>query len=371
MQFHQDLSFNSQVIRLIGHSVYKGSDIGECLSTINQISTLDYEEWHRKWFSLAEKVFFEGKNAESSKDKISAYESFLRASNYYRYSIIYMDLQDPRLIKIWEKSVRAFQKALSHSQIEYEILEIPYGETTLFGYLFLTDPKAPLLIANGGKDHFCEELFFFSALPAITRGYNAFIFEGPGQGGLFLQYRFVFRYNFEGVIGSIIDELASLERLHSDQIALYGLGFSSILCSRAAAFEKRVKALIVDPPLFDVQSFFAKFSQQNIEFLSDNVRNLEKEIKRFGQETIEGFVQELKHYTLENISENIKCPTLVLENDAMPLFKEEALAFYDSLQCMKQSHLFRSEEGAGGPCQPLAHLMTHKIIFSWLNSIFY
>jgi len=40
----------------------------------------------------------------------------------------------------------------------------------------------PTLIFIGGFDSTAEELYFCGAAPAIKRGYNCLIFDGPGQG---------------------------------------------------------------------------------------------------------------------------------------------------------------------------------------------
>ena len=60
---------------------------------------------------------------------------------------------------------------------------IPYGGSTLPGYLFLVDASGrprPTIIYNNGFDSTSEESYFAIAAAALLRGYNVVAFDGPG-----------------------------------------------------------------------------------------------------------------------------------------------------------------------------------------------
>jgi hypothetical protein len=58
-----------------------------------------------------------------------------------------------------------------------------------------------------------------------------------------------------------------------------------------------------------------------------------------------------KYYTLKNIAQNIKCPTLVLEAEKDDSFPGQPRQVYDALVCPKKFILFTSDEGAEEHCQ--------------------
>lgn len=66
-----------------------------------------------------------------------------------------------------------------------EAIRIPYEGKFLHGYFFKAaadDAPRKTLIVNGGYDSTAEEAFLFSGAAALERGYNALVFDGPGQG---------------------------------------------------------------------------------------------------------------------------------------------------------------------------------------------
>lgn len=65
------------------------------------------------------------------------------------------------------------------------ILNIPYENRTLDGYLFTADKtEKPRLtvIYTGGYDSLVEETFYSGVYQPLLRGYNVLSFDGPGQG---------------------------------------------------------------------------------------------------------------------------------------------------------------------------------------------
>ncbi len=60
------------------------------------------------------------------------------------------------------------------------------------------------LIVNVGYDSTAEEAFLFSGAAALERGYNALLFDGPGQGAAIFEEGLVFRPDWEKVIGPVV-----------------------------------------------------------------------------------------------------------------------------------------------------------------------
>src|SRR5947209_4960467 len=71
---------------------------------------------------------------------------------------------------------------------------------------------------------------------ALERGYNALIFEGPGQGSMLFERRVPFRPDWEAVITPLVDFLRARPDVNAAKIALIGVSFGGVLTPRAVAF---------------------------------------------------------------------------------------------------------------------------------------
>ena len=78
-------------------------------------------------------------------------------------------------------------------------------------------------------------------------------------------------------------------------------------------------------------------------------------------------IQGSKKFTVKNIAQKIKCPTLVLEAEKDDSFPGQPRMVYDALTCPKKYILFTSEEGAEEHCQSGAPAISSQRIFDWLD----
>ncbi|MFL6326832.1 MAG: alpha/beta hydrolase family protein [Nitrososphaeraceae archaeon] len=192
-----------------------------------------------------------------------------------------MDPEDPRIQTTWGNSKECFRKAaeLFSPPIVVEPVEIPYEQTTLPGYFYKIDdhyddddskdnkhpkPRRPTLIAHGGFDSTLEELYTSAAAPALERGYNCLTFEGPGQGGVIRKQKIPFRYDWEKVVTPVVDYALTTrtKEIDPNRIALMGMSMGGYLAARAAAFEHRLSACILNDGVYDgYDGFVSGFSQ--------------------------------------------------------------------------------------------------------------
>ena len=80
-------------------------------------------------------------------------------------------------------------------------------------------------------------------------------------------------------------------------------------------------------------------------------------------------VQGSKKYTVKDIAQKIKCPTLVLEGEKDDSFPGQPKKVYDALTCPKKYIQFTTEEGAEEHCQCGAPALSNQRIFDWLDEI--
>jgi alpha-beta hydrolase superfamily lysophospholipase len=391
----QDPTFFLQLLRAISETYYKGADIGECLSTAYRIKEGDFESWYQEWLKTAKRVHKYADESLAAGHEISAREAYLRASNYYRVAeFLLLDPEDPRIKTTWESSKGCFGKAASLFSPSFEPVEIPYEGTTLPGYFYKVDNDSksprPSLIAHGGFDSTLEELYTSAAAPALERGYNCLTFEGPGQGGLIRKQKIPFRYDWEKVVTPVVDYALTKPEVDPKRLALMGISMGGYLAARAASFEHRIAACILNNGVFDgydaIASTFPKSlltaiengntevvnTVLNILIESDpNIRfNMKHGMWTAGVNTPFELIQRSKNYTIKNIAQNIKCPTLVLDAEKDDSFPGQPKKVFEALTCPKKYILFTAGEGAEEHCQIGAPALSNQRIFDWLDDTF-
>ena len=399
----QDPTFSFQLLRTLGSTYYGGADIGECLSTAYRIKEGDFESWYTEWLATAERVNKYGDNSLSAGHKVSAREAYLRAFNYYRNAefFLHTNPQDSRIIDTWQKSVDSFNKA-AQVLLPYkvEFVEIPYEGTSLPGYFYKVDdndtsspsskPK-PTLILHTGFDGTQEELYVTSVIAALDRGYNCLTFDGPGQGRVIRKQKIPFRYDWEKVVTPVIDFVASNYEGQCDlkRLALMGISMGGYLAARAAAFEHRIAACILDDGVYDIyENFMEKLGTLGNAVAQGNATVVNTAIETsmyfdtgirwimshgmwvFDAKDPLNFIQKNKDYTLKDIAGNIECPTLVLEAQMDNDFPGGPKKVYDAIKCPKKYVLFTAEEGAEDHCQVAALSLSNQRIFDWLDEVF-
>ena len=161
---------------------------------------------------------------------------------------------DDRLGQYLTLSRELFHKAAKLFAPPIEMIEIPCGDARLPGYfLSAGQSKRPTLIALNGGDSTNEELVHWIGFAAVARGWNCFVFEGPGQwSALQLNPGLFLRPDYEVPVKAVVDYLTRRNDVDTDNIALIGYSLGSLLAARAVAFEKRISTCIVDGLVIDV-----------------------------------------------------------------------------------------------------------------------
>ena len=389
-----DTSFSFEALRAAGFANYSGADLGEVLATAQAIPDGDEDSWHREWKATAERVEEIGRKSLAAGHRVSAREALLRASNYYRTAEFYRrddPQRDPEVTVLSARSRDTFVTAMALFEFGFERVSIPYQRTTLPGYLYRVDDSGrarPTIIYNNGFDSTLEESYFAIAAAALARGYNVLAFDGPGQGGALREQGLAFRPDWEAVIGPVIDYALTRPEIADDRIILFGYSMGGYLVARAAAFDSRVAALILDDGIYDFYAAVAKamppFLREWIEQGKDDVAMpvmqllmaVNTEVRWalrngkwvMGVDSIVDVPRAFKAYTLAGVADRITAPALVLDPDNDQFLKGEpqraAAAMFNAdttLVTLKES------EGAGEHCHVGAMSRLHQTIFDWLD----
>jgi pimeloyl-ACP methyl ester carboxylesterase len=384
----QDENFSFEFARTIGYTYSQGADIGECIATGRSIKNADIIDWYDKWKTLADRIYDLANTWEKQGFIISATEAYLRASNYYRETGFFMRSKD--LLKkdfiTSGLSVQSFKKAIQ-SMPEISSISIPYENTYLPGYLIKSPLKnAPLIIINTGYDGTKEELYFEVAFAAQNRCYNCIFYDGPGQGEVIRDQDLYFRYDWEKVESAVIDYAETLNYIDKNKIAIIGISFGGYLAPRAAAFDDRIKALVANPGILDFyDGITTDFPQDFLNLSSSDPQSFDNEITQamkedvttkwffenglwtFGISSPAEFIQALKKYSLKCVAQNIKCPTLVINNEKDSFLVGQPKQLYDALTCPKTYLEFTVEDTAQAHCEMGAIAISTEKIFNWLD----
>ena len=259
----EDDTFSFETLRTTGFANYFGADLGEVLATAAQITDGDQASWHRAWKATAARVAELGERSLAAGHRVTARENLLRASNYYRNAAAFVldnPADNPEVAALYAAQIDTFAAASALLDHPAEAVSIPYQDTTLPGYLFLMDDSGaprPTIIYTSGYDSTSQECYFVLAVAALRRGYNVLAFDGPGQGGALHLQKLVMRPDWEAVITPVVDYTLTRPEIDPDRIAGFGYSLGGYLLARAAAFEHRLCALILDDGVHDLASGFA------------------------------------------------------------------------------------------------------------------
>jgi dienelactone hydrolase len=328
---------------------------------------------------------------------VTARKAFLRASDYWRQSFFFIrhDIGDERLQHAWRQHRLAFRAALPLLDCYAVATEIPYDGVTMTGYLFRpadADTPRPTVLAPCGFDSTAEAGYIATGYMALQRGYNFFVFEGPGQGGMLYEHRRPLRPDFEVPFAEAFRWLLAQDGVHPKAVTVMGRSFGGYLGPRAAAFESRVAALVVDPGQYDFASrvealakrigvtdaddFLARLTAADpdldaqLQTALTGTRNVEwfgSRMAAMGTTTVGDFARKQLTFSLEGIASDISCPTLVTDGEGDVASQSQAL--FDALKSEKRLKNFTAAEGAGGHCEGLGSTLFEGYAFDWLDRV--
>ncbi len=175
------------------------------------------------------------------------------AIGYYRMSEFFMYDGDSDKKKYYKYATDMFYEYYADYFIGDKPIvtqySVPYENVTLPVMYVKPDTESRgILLLHGGNDSYFEE-FFFPMLYLREKGYEVYMFEGPGQGGVMRLQNKHFTHEWEKPVKAILDYF------NLDDVTIIGASLGGYLAPRAAAFDtriKRVAAWSVFPCFLDV-----------------------------------------------------------------------------------------------------------------------
>lgn len=390
-----DADMDAQLGRTLIAVAADAADLGEALATASRARPGDYDSWFDEWSATATAAQELGGEALGKGRLVTARKAFLRASEYWRQSFFFLrhDVTDERLLQAWRAHRESFRAALPLLGWNVVTVEIPFEDATMTGYLFRPSDDGmprPTVLAPCGFDSTAEAGYVATGHMALPRGYNFFVFEGPGQGGMLFEHGVPFRPDFEVPFGAAFDWLLGQTGVHSGAVAVLGRSFAGYLGPRAAACEPRVAALIADPGQYEFASRLGSLGgltrepdrfvervraadpelDAELEALQADARGREwfgSRMAAMGTQSVGDFVRKQLEFTLEHVVADIQCPTLVTDGEGDAT--SQSALFHDRLTCPKRLKRFTAAEGAGGHCEGLGSTVFESYVFDWLDGV--
>lgn len=161
---------------------------------------------------------------------------------YYRMSEFFMYDGDPDKKKYYQKATELFYHYYAdyfegeHPRIRR--FEVPYENVKLpVMHVVPAGKSRGTILIHGGNDSYFEE-FLFTVLYLQEQGFEVYMFEGPGQGGVMRLQGMHFTHEWEKPVKAVLDYFGL------NDVTIIGISLGGYLAPRAAAFDKRISKVV-------------------------------------------------------------------------------------------------------------------------------
>ena len=353
--------YAAQTQRLAGEALYGAADVFEIEEVCRGLKPDDVAAWDAAWLKLAEQAEGEARTAEGRGEKATAVSRYFHASNYFRQSeMFFFGPEDKRKAERFLRSQAAFRKAIALKGAQFRVIQVKSGNETYDGYFCLPDgyrpgTKVPTVFLIGGADSYGEENFF-SGTALLARGMAMLILDTPGRGSAIYVNNIPTRADYEVPVKAAIDWLVTQPEVDTNRIGLAGISMGGYYAPRAAAFDKRVKALVcwcATTNLLQDLYIWNPPIQRQLQWITGSPDDATARKK-------------LVEFDLTKIVDRITVPTLVVHgsNDRV-MDVRGAQRFFDTLKTKDKT--LRIVDGAGsGHCNYAAWSSVVPYMFDWM-----
>ena len=366
---HPNKMFNYQFNKGISLGYARVEDLKEVTPRIHNL-----HDWAREMNSLA--------------DRAKVGKRILNAAYYYRMAEFFTLPSDPQKISRYKEFNRLMHFVLKDQH--YEEYTVPYNGGFLPTYKFkpLEHPKETLVI-HGGFDSFIEE-FFPLATFLVEKGYEVYMFDGPGQGKALFEHQLKLIPEWEKPVSTILDYF------NLNDVILIGISLGGYLGLRAAVYDQRISKVVVFGVIYDFYSARMSTLSLSSRLISKILISLRKErlfnsliqkaMQRdlfvnwsyqqsmyvFGVSTPYEVVEQLKLFNVIEISKLIRQDILLLhgeDDDFIPLdmyYKQKrALTAAKSIS----GRIFTKTDKASHHCQIGNIKLAFDTIHDWIKDV--
>ncbi|RGP78925.1 hypothetical protein FLONG3_2830 [Fusarium longipes] len=401
LHLNEDDNFNFDILTGLGQAQNDGADINPVLAAAKDIIPGDFESYTKAWFRVANETKTQALDPEIAYDPINVRATWFSVANYFRRADVYnrADWDDPRINDYWNEQRAAFDKAIAALPVPGQRIEVPCDSFNISGiwysqpYTNNSTKKLPTLVLTQGFDAAQEDLYSTIVAPALARGYNVFSFEGPGQPTPRREQDLGFIPDWERAITPAVDFLLTEKAAFVDtkKLILYGHSFGGYLAARAAAFEPRFSALMLNGGVLDGYNAYTNFlPPQLLKILESGQKeafdkamddllhdpDASTDLKwgmlqakwAFKTKSIYEFFQMTKEYTMKGgLLDRITIPVWLADGEFENLMAGQSQLVKEGLGDNAEVHFFNGT--AGFHCQTGATQELARVMFAWLDKV--
>jgi hypothetical protein len=390
--FFANADFDYEARIMLGAAAAGTGDVGLVLATLDRITDGDSQSWFDAWSGTAADMAARGEEAMARGHLHTASWAYLAAAEYYGKALVFVDgLADPSvLLPTFRQGRRCWEQVIDASQGRFVRVQVPYEDTTMPGYLLRPDASGaarPTLVVTNGSDGTLPGLLGYGGAEALERGWNVFLFDGPGQQSMLFERGIPFRYDWEAVLTPVIDVLVARADVDAAALTGYAISQGGYWITRAVAFERRMVAAVADPGVMDVSAgwtthlppallklldegqkdaFNAAMAQAQAAAGPESARTLAFRSKPYGVTDPFDLFTEVRKYQVRDVAGQITTPLLILDPDHEQFFPGQPRQLYDLLPGEKEIIGFTQAQGANFHCQPTGRQLTHTQMLDWL-----
>ncbi|MER5177883.1 alpha/beta fold hydrolase [Streptomyces sp. NPDC002896] len=401
MTLFKDPAFNFSGLLALGGSGYGAGEVGEVLTAVNAINKagLSEQTYTETFRNLGDQLMEAPQGSKPGKE--TRRFRALRAAQYYGQALFFvLGSDDPGSEEQLYKAGRgAWDRFCELCDPAPVTADVPYGRTPLPVWFFRPDTsgeRRPTVILTNGSDGQNVDMWTYGVQAALERGWNALVYDGPGQGQLLFVDRVVFTPRWETVVTPLVDWLAARSDVDTGKIALTGLSMGGCLAPRAAAFENRIAALVAMPGVLapwlgfppEIRKILTPDKAETNDIWNKDVvpelppsaaATLKKRIEPFSAPAMLD-AREGKMFTdfytparliesldVTSVVGRIKSSTLVLDYDDEQFYPGQPRQLFDKLTAPKDYVKLTAATGAQLHCSPMAPQQHCEVVFDWLQ----
>src|SRR5262245_39577882 len=158
MYFPGNYRWSAAFVNMLGRASYGGTGIGELHKIGRALASKDPEDvaWFDARVPIAHAVRSRAERFAASGHAISAAAFYLRACHYYQMGERFRTPKDKAALEAYRIAVDCFQRFIALGHVKIEIVEVPFEDKSLPGYLVHAQnrrsPRAPCVVFFDGLD---------------------------------------------------------------------------------------------------------------------------------------------------------------------------------------------------------------------------
>lgn len=370
--FHKDTAFNFQLNRFYSFGCLSYDTVAEIGKEVR-----DFESWSKSFLGRVESFHNSGDLVASA--------TCLRAAIFFMLDDEADANKQLHKSQLYEQCMNEYQAAYKDAGLTYVRVPFKAGYFPVI-YKCHTEGSKGDIVIHGGYDSFIQEL-----IPLIqciySNGYNVYMFEGFGQGEVLSRCEMKMKPEWEICTKVILDYF------QLNEVTLIGISLGGYLAARAAAYEDRIKRVVLYDLIYDFYGALLEKTPEELKKLINNLmevpdspkwKSIEELMKAnpfslwlfqqgrhvFGNiTTLYDYYKCIKNYNIIALSPLIRQDVLILAGaeDIYTVYFEKQMKALTNAKSVS-GRIFTKEENASHHCQVGNVQLALDYILVWVDS---